>query len=172
MAPPVPCSVRGSSSQCPPPKAPKQEPPNPPFQQELVRHARRIAGTYPARYRESYRQAADQLRVPFWDWASDQTVPAATVAARVTVNTPSGQALRSTEIENPLATYRFPRNVLNGQFGTWDSQRRPQIYHCPAPYSYPNSANSNLRSRPYKQWTVCSLSRIFIILLSCLLRCR
>ncbi|EQL02760.1 tyrosinase [Ophiocordyceps sinensis CO18] len=45
------------------------------------------------------------------------------------------------------------------EFGTWDSQRRPQIYHCPAPYSYPNSANSNLRSRPYKQWTYDALTR-------------
>ncbi|KAM4063063.1 tyrosinase [Hirsutella rhossiliensis] len=129
------------------------------YEQEVVKHARRIASTYPQRYRAQYQRAADQLRVPFWDWASDQSVPQATVPGRVRVNTPSGQALRSTEIENPLATYRFPRNVLNGQFGEWDSQRRPQIYHCVAPYSYPTSANSNLRSRPYKQWTYDALTR-------------
>lgn len=126
----------------------------PPFQQEVVKHAKKIAATYPPRYRGQYQRAADQLRVPFWDWASDQAVPPATVEARVRVNTPSGQSLRTTEIENPLATYRFPRAVLNGQYGSWDVQRRPQIYHCPAPYSYPKSADSNLRSRPYKQWTV------------------
>ncbi|KJZ74666.1 hypothetical protein HIM_06016 [Hirsutella minnesotensis 3608] len=129
------------------------------YEQELVRHAKRIAGTYPQRYRSQYQQAADTLRVPFWDWASDQAVPRATVPGRISVNMPSGQGVRATEIENPLSTFRFPRQALQGDYGAWDSQNRPRIQHCAGNFQYPDSADSNLRSRPYKQWTYDALTR-------------
>lgn len=161
VAPPLHCPIRGTQPPPPPDGKPRGGPllTVAPQQQELVRHARRIAASYPPPYRAQYQQAADRLRAPFWDWASDQAVPPATVPARVRVNVPSGQALRTAEIDNPLATYRFPRAAINGQFGDWDSQRRPQIYHCPSPYTFPDSADSNLRSRPYKQWAVRSAQR-------------
>ncbi|PHH87579.1 hypothetical protein CDD83_8680 [Cordyceps sp. RAO-2017] len=129
------------------------------YEQEISRHARRIAATYPPRFRARYVQEANSLRIPFWDWAAEQVVPQATVPARVRINVPNGQNLRSVEIENPLSTYRFPRQALSGQYGPWDSQFRPQIVHCPSPYRYPDSANSNLQARPYKQWVYDSLTR-------------
>ncbi|PHH74988.1 hypothetical protein CDD80_2711 [Ophiocordyceps camponoti-rufipedis] len=123
------------------------------YEQTLVKHAKKIAATYPQNVRARYVQAADNLRVPYWDWASRQEVPAATVPARVRVTGPSG----SKDMENPLSSFKYPRAAMTGQYGAWDN--RPRIFHCPTPYRYPDSANSNLQSRPYKQWMYDALTR-------------
>lgn len=86
-------------------------------------------------------------------------MPPATIPARVRVKVPSGQGLRDVEIDNPLATYRVPQTALAGQFGTFDSQNRAQIFHCPSPESYSTLANRNLQSRPYKQWVYEAFTR-------------
>ncbi|RDA86687.1 hypothetical protein CP532_5050 [Ophiocordyceps camponoti-leonardi (nom. inval.)] len=123
------------------------------YEQTLIKHAKRLAATYPQQVRAQYQQAADNLRIPYWDWAAQQEVPGATVPSRVRVNSPTG----SKQIDNPLSTFKYPRSALTGQFGAWDN--RPQIFHCPSPYKYPDSANSNLQSRPYKQWIYDALTR-------------
>ncbi|KAM4066537.1 tyrosinase [Hirsutella rhossiliensis] len=122
------------------------------FEQVLVSHARRIAQTYPPRYRQQYIRAAESLRSPYWDWAAGSGVPSATVPARVTVNYPNGQGLQRRQIDNPLSTFKLPQAVLGGEYGTFDTDDRPRILHCPAPGSYPASANSLMAQRPYRQW--------------------
>jgi tyrosinase len=119
-----------------------------------VYHARKLAKEYPEQYRYDYIQAAETLRVPYWDWASESFVPQATVPNTMQINIPSGEILQQVDVENPLATFKFPAAGLNGTFGNFDSQNRTQIYRCPPPQSYPDSANKNLASRPYKQWIV------------------
>lgn len=124
------------------------------LQQVLVSHAKRIAQTYPPRYRQQYIQAAENLRSPFWDWAAVSQVPPASVPAKMTVNFPNGEGLQKRQIDNPLATYSIPRKVLDGEYGDFDQESRPRILHCPAPDSQPASANQRLAQSPYRQWVV------------------
>ncbi|PHH80405.1 hypothetical protein CDD82_1771 [Ophiocordyceps australis] len=129
------------------------------YEQELVAHARQLAAQYPPNVRAQYQQAADTLRAPYWDWASDQSVPPATVAPRTRVNIPNGSGTQLVEVNNPFATYTFPQRALNGEYGQFDPQPRNQIYRCLSPNSYPGSANQNLQGRPYKQWTYDAFTR-------------
>lgn len=124
------------------------------LQQVLIDHAKKIAETYPQRYRYQYTKAAETLRAPYWDWAAGNGVPQATVPETTTINKPDGEALKETEVANPLYTFKFPKEALDGKFGDFDSEHRVQMYNCPAPNSYPDSANKNLAGRPYKQWVV------------------
>lgn len=123
-------------------------------QQVLVSHARRIAKTYPQRYRQQYVQAAERLRSPYWDWAADSNVPPASASPKLQVNFPNGESLQRRQVDNPLYTYRIPRQVLDGQLGPFDTANRPQTLRCPAPQNYPATANDLLSQRPYKQWVV------------------
>ncbi|PNY24311.1 Tyrosinase [Tolypocladium capitatum] len=129
------------------------------FEQLLVSNAKQIASTYPGQYQQQYAAAAESLRAPFWDWAADSTVPAATVPATVQVNFPNGQGLEGRSIPNPLYTYTIPPAVLTGEFGPFDAQMRSQTVRCPSPQTYPASANGNLASRPYKQWMYDAFTR-------------
>jgi tyrosinase len=127
------------------------------FEQRLVETATRLAKLYPTRVRAQYEKAARELRSPYWDWASQQAIPTALSATRVRVNAPSGGALQSVEIPNPLRYYNFPKAAINGQFGTFDS--RPSIYKCRSPQTFPGSANTALKGRSYKRWTYDALTR-------------
>lgn len=122
--------------------------------QVLVQKAKDIAQTFPQRYRFDYAKAAETLRAPFWDWAADSRVPPATVPKTVRVKVPNGQALEEKDIPNPLAVYRFPREVLDGKYGTFDPDNRSEILRCPDSEGYPNHANRLMAGRPYKRWTV------------------
>ncbi|KAH0601703.1 hypothetical protein MHUMG1_00582 [Metarhizium humberi] len=121
------------------------------FEQLLVEHAAGIASQYPARYRDQYVAAANNLRSPYWDWSSDSNVPPCTVPERVFVNVPNGQNLGRIEIKNPLSTYNYPREALDGQFG--DFTRSRQMVRCPAPERYPDTANQGLQDYRLKQAT-------------------
>ncbi|KJZ73459.1 hypothetical protein HIM_07253 [Hirsutella minnesotensis 3608] len=129
------------------------------FEQVLVSHARRIAQTYPTRYRQQYVRAAETLRSPYWDWAADSRVPASIAPAKVSVNFPNGQNLQKRQINNPLSTYTIPQPVLKGEYGEFDSDNRPHILHCPAPDNYPATANANLAGSPYRQWVYDAFTR-------------
>lgn len=101
--------------------------------------------------------AAQSLRSPFWDWASDSKVPAATVPNKLRVKAPNGSGLRDVEVDNPLRIYKFPQAAINQQFGSFS--RDPQIYKCRAPGNYPNSANAAMAKRSYKQWVYDAFTR-------------
>ncbi|KAI5467725.1 hypothetical protein BGZ63DRAFT_345976 [Mariannaea sp. PMI_226] len=119
------------------------------YEQLLVATAQRLARDYPQRYRAQYVEAANNLRCPFWDWGSGG-VPKATVPETMMVNIPSGSGLKKTSVDNPLYTFKFPQEALNGDFGDFDSEKRTQMFRCPSPNSYPDSANALLAKRPYK----------------------
>ena len=68
---------------------------------------------------------------------------------------PNGDGLRLVDVNNPLSTFHFPQVALDGNYGPFDSSKRPQTYRCRSPKKYPDSANQNLAGRPYKRWTVC-----------------
>ena len=121
------------------------------FEQTLNALAQQIAATYPSNYAAQYKQAAVSLRAPFWDWAAETYVPAATVNSMVTIHVPNGQALKQVSVPNPLFSYAFPQQAIDGQFGKF--YKGTKSVRCPAPNNWPGTANSDLASRPYKQWT-------------------
>lgn len=128
--------------------------------QTLVEHARTIALTYPEAYRAQYIEAADTLRAPFWDWATDEAVPQATVPQTLSINVPADKNdVKPKEVDNPLYTFKFTGAVLDGQFGTFDHSRRNQTYRCneDPSMSYPATANENLKARNYKSLVVSGL---------------
>lgn len=116
--------------------------------------ATRLANAYPAKYRATYQAAAKNLRAPYWDWAASQTVPQATVPSKIKIKVPSGSNLPTVEVDNPLATFKFPKAALDGTFGSFN--KKAQIVRCPSPDSYPNSANADMARSSYKQWVVSS----------------
>lgn len=75
------------------------------IEQLLHREAVRIAGDFSGSDAEKYQTAADDVRLPYWDWASDEGngIPDVLTQPRITVVKPEG----STEIDNPLYAYRF-----------------------------------------------------------------
>ncbi|KAH7136840.1 tyrosinase [Dactylonectria estremocensis] len=121
------------------------------FEQRLVATAVKLANSYPSKVRAKYLSAARNLRAPYWDWAAQDSVPTATVPSRLTINIPNGKGgTKKFTVDNPLATYKYPSSAVNGAFGSFDN--RPQTYRCRSPQSYPASANSAMRGRPYKSW--------------------
>ncbi|CAM1501394.1 Fc.00g105560.m01.CDS01 [Cosmosporella sp. VM-42] len=122
------------------------------FEQRLVETATKLASQYPQKYRAQYTAAASSLRAPYWDWAAGPSVPPATIPAKMAVKVAQGTGLQTIQVDNPLATYKFPKSAVTGAFGPFDSQDRAQIYRCPSPQSYPGSANNLLSQSPYKQW--------------------
>uniref|UniRef100_A0A8H7NEV0 tyrosinase n=1 Tax=Bionectria ochroleuca TaxID=29856 RepID=A0A8H7NEV0_BIOOC len=122
------------------------------YEQVLVGHAKRLARDYPHRYRYQYMQAAENLRSPYWDWGLGLGVPQATVPETIRIRIPKGDILEETEVPNPLVTFRFPPEVVEGQYSDFDPANRTQIYRCPSPEKYPDSANKDLSRRPYQSW--------------------
>lgn len=73
------------------------------YEQIVQELAREIAGQYPVQMRMRYQNAVATLRVPYWDWASDPSLPGILSQQTLYVNTPTGNK----RITNPLATYVF-----------------------------------------------------------------
>ncbi|KAG5983814.1 hypothetical protein E4U55_007046 [Claviceps digitariae] len=121
------------------------------FEQALVAEAKKIAATYPNRYRSQYMDAAAKLRSPFWDWSQNSDVPPCTVPSQMTVNVPDGENLKKISINNPLSTYTYPQKALNGVFGPFT--RYPTTSRCPPPDRYPESANQRLGQLGLRQST-------------------
>ncbi|KAJ2906455.1 Di-copper centre-containing protein [Zalerion maritima] len=83
------------------------------FEQILAGHIQRIAEEYNGTNSEEYQKAADEWRLPYWDWAQDSKVPSSSTTKTITVNGPEG----STTIPNPLYEYKFqnhpyPSNIF------------------------------------------------------------
>jgi hypothetical protein len=95
------------------------------LQQVLVSHAVRIAAEYPPDLQPEYVAAAQSLRQPYWDWASDSTIPPAAYAVNVTVRAPCGVI----EIPNPLCGYRFQQVPVESTFGGFLATY-PQTIRC------------------------------------------
>ncbi|KJZ75346.1 hypothetical protein HIM_05272 [Hirsutella minnesotensis 3608] len=118
------------------------------YEQSLVTRARSIASQYPGQDRARYLQAAETLRTPYWDWADIPEVPNSTIPATLTINTPRGRQA----INNPLATYIWPREAFSGSFGQFEPPRPwSNTIRCPSPMRYPESANQRLRRNNLKE---------------------
>lgn len=104
------------------------------MQQILGQHAQKIAKTYDA---PIYKTAADNLRVPFWDWAAEpQRFPDVLLQPKVRIYTPCGIDY----VKNPLYQYNFqgrpepdawfPKSGPDAFFGTQNNTiRQPDQYN-------------------------------------------
>ncbi|KAJ7088152.1 photo-regulated tyrosinase [Mycena epipterygia] len=74
------------------------------FEQVLQAAAIRIAATYTVD-QDRFKQAAMELRQPYWDWARNSVPPAEVISLdQVTIIAPNGQR---TQVDNPLRRYTF-----------------------------------------------------------------
>ncbi|KAG0650056.1 Polyphenol oxidase 1 [Hyphodiscus hymeniophilus] len=104
------------------------------LEQILAGHAQSIAATYPLSVRSQYQTAATNFRLPYWDWATNATIPDVVSSQHVTVNTPTG----SQTLTNPLWGYKFPP-LTSAQFpstqqsnaGDWYLAADGQTYRSP-----------------------------------------
>lgn len=119
----------------------------------MVNNAKAIAETYPEPQREIYRNAADQLRVPFWDWGVDAKVPDAVVPDTITVKASRDGAIKEVAIHNPLATFVYPKSYGAGKYGP-PPKETERVLRCQAPYSFPATSNANIQRRNYRQRVV------------------
>ena len=83
------------------------------FEQMVWGYAKEIAAQYPTADLARYQRAAATLRIPYWDWSLNSTMPDVATADQLTVNTPQGPQT----ITNPLKGYDFhPFNA--SEFGS------------------------------------------------------
>ncbi|KAI9878571.1 MAG: hypothetical protein M1830_000528 [Pleopsidium flavum] len=82
-----------------------------PTQQLLHAEAVAIAKKFTGSAAKKYQAAAEEVRIPYWDWASDDTqsrIPQAVSTVSLTVTKPGSKGTgTSTTIPNPLYQYRF-----------------------------------------------------------------
>jgi len=96
-------------------------------QQVLVDHAITLAKEYPEAQRPEYQRAAESLRVPYWDWAENSSLPPSVGQPEIRVETPKGQQT----IRNPLYSYNFPQEAVSGKYGSITGDRdRTKTVRC------------------------------------------
>ncbi|KAI0450775.1 hypothetical protein F5B21DRAFT_489533 [Xylaria acuta] len=79
------------------------------YEQTLGDEVQRLALEYNNDDGAAYREASQKLRLPYWDWASDPTLPPSSTQKNITVNGPDGKVT----LHNPLYSYRWQTYPLN-----------------------------------------------------------
>ncbi|KAK1502932.1 hypothetical protein CTAM01_04921 [Colletotrichum tamarilloi] len=120
------------------------------YEQVLVRYAKRIALSYPESHKREYVEAAESLRVAYWDWAADSQVPPVTAMPTVVIKRPVGGALQPLAVRNPFYRFTYPKTALNGRFGSFDGKNYTK--RCVGDgESYPDTANARLKGYGLKE---------------------
>lgn len=107
------------------------------FEQLLVDHAVEIAAQFKGEAGKRYRDAAKKVRLPYWDWASDDTggrIPDVVAAPQVEVTKPGPDGEPTTVmIRNPLYSYIFTNDQFRATYfagipqAIWNqTYRRPE----------------------------------------------
>ncbi|KAI0816122.1 Di-copper centre-containing protein [Xylaria sp. FL0064] len=79
------------------------------YEQLLGDEVQRLALEYTDDDASAYQDASQKLRLPYWDWASDPTLPPSSTQENITVNGPDGKIV----LHNPLYSYRWQTYPLN-----------------------------------------------------------
>ncbi|KAI1794979.1 photo-regulated tyrosinase [Ganoderma leucocontextum] len=118
------------------------------FEQVLQSHAARIAEEYTTETTE-WRQAAAELRQPFWDWAaSGQAVPPDEIIrlSKIVIRAkPDG---KPTEVDNPFLAYTF-KSILPGcipPFDKWTTTLRYPKNNQSDPDAFARALSANQES--------------------------
>ncbi|KAM3503244.1 hypothetical protein MY10362_004325 [Beauveria mimosiformis] len=123
------------------------------FEQTLVKEAKILAAQYPDNLRPIYQRAAEDLRAPYWDWALEPWLPSVVLPETIEVKAATKTGTVAKKIDNPLYTYRFSKEVMQGKYGEFNTYNR--MYRC----QNPQDANQKLYSRNYKSWLYDVFSR-------------
>ncbi|KAL3420867.1 hypothetical protein PVAG01_07312 [Phlyctema vagabunda] len=121
------------------------------YEQIIAGYAQTIAKNYTPSLRTSFQQAADALRIPYWDWATNSSVPDCVNANTVPIIKSDGT---TQFVANPLQQYRFQTFPLDptyfpsksGQAGDWylatyrNTVRRPASVGAASDYNAVNAA--------------------------------
>jgi tyrosinase len=96
------------------------------FEQALVGNAIAVAQQYDGADYDRYMEAAQNLRIPFWDWAAlpadgENPFPQMFTDEQVFVNSPNGPM----NISNPLTGYKFKRSEEHQFIGGDQTERKP-----------------------------------------------
>lgn len=105
------------------------------FEQTLWNSAQKIASTYPDSQRARYEAAASTFRMPYWDWASNATMPDTFNQPTISINTPSG----AQSVSNPLYSYTFHPQPPPADFPLSDGA----IAKYTSTVRYPNAAGES-----------------------------
>ncbi|KAH8662913.1 hypothetical protein BGZ60DRAFT_412262 [Tricladium varicosporioides] len=120
------------------------------FEQVLGTYIQNIAQQYPPELRQRYQAAADNFRIPYWDWASDSQVPPAITQPQIQVTTPTGIQT----ITNPLYQYKFQGYFSQSALlnGLGQTVRNPDTVDGPSNYDKINALMSG-EGATGKSWT-------------------
>jgi tyrosinase len=157
LAPPVSCPIRGKYVVTTELKQIADS-----VQQVLTQCAQNVAKKYTGSNLLIYQTAADNLRMPYWDWAADPRMPDFISVANVQITTPTG----ITSVRNPLSSYRFKRYPLDTrQFPPTSLSVFPQTVRSPLTntanvVSDVTGINSLMLGGNLMQRTVCRISMI------------
>lgn len=133
-----------------------------PQQQTLVSHAVRIADEYPSRDAPAYKAAAQTLRQPYWDWASQANLPNAVTLVNITVNGPHG----TVTVRNPLNSYRFQRpSVLSGFGG--DLAQSLDTVRCGGPRGNNGTRSNEMMEAVAKDLTSYVVRHLAVFMVRC-----
>ncbi|TID07324.1 Tyrosinase [Colletotrichum higginsianum] len=124
-----------------------------PHNQVLVRQAKRIAISYPEPHKRKYLEAAESLRIAYWDWAENHQVPPVTAMPTVIVNKPVAGLVQPASVRNPLYRFKYPQSALDGYFGRFDGTNSTR--RCANDgETYPETANEKLAGFNLKEKTL------------------
>ncbi|KAK2005590.1 Di-copper centre-containing protein, partial [Colletotrichum eremochloae] len=88
------------------------------FEQIIYAYPKEIADKEPSYAGEAYREALADVRLPYWDWASNPHLPPATMSQDIVLTIP-GDAVGKTKQKrldhNPLYSYKFTSDYATDQ---------------------------------------------------------
>jgi len=105
------------------------------IQQIFWNHAQEIASTYLEPRRAEYQAAAQTLRMPYWDWSINPTMPDVVNQPMINIDAPDG----TQSIVNPLYNYTFHPQPSASDFPPDETVRnypRTSSLSCFAPLPY------------------------------------
>ncbi|EEP82835.1 predicted protein [Uncinocarpus reesii 1704] len=112
---------------------------------QISKYALEIAQQYPASTRSQYIAAAENLRIPYWDWASNPVLPSSLINTQIQITTPQGRQ----SITNPLYSYTINPTTGKGFPSNDPLSRYRTTVRCPDSRGQTNHnlVQSNLRNR-------------------------
>jgi len=119
-----------------------------------------VINDFPAGQRQRWRDAAESLRMPYWDWAQENgggpTVPTLMRDQTVTVTKPNGQVT----IANPLYSYSFGNSLPNEMGGgPWNNNP----FTLRRPVANPTRSNNNEMNGRFDSMRVSLRDRVFAL---------
>nr|CAT00093.1 tyrosinase [Tuber magnatum] len=85
------------------------------FEQRIVEEALTIARNFSDKYRAEYEEAALNIRIPYWDWATDSDVPQSIRFAETDITLPEvgsdAPPVTRKGVPNPMYSYKFKTSI-------------------------------------------------------------